>query len=84
MATVWPSIVSVASRAGPTLAAIDTATVPVPFPLAPVVIVTQFAELVAVQGQSVPLVVRLNEAVVAAAPTFADDGDTLNVQPLAS
>lgn len=55
-AKVLPAIVSVPVRAGPVLAAIEKATVPLPLPLAPDVMVSQDALLVAVHAQPLPVV----------------------------
>jgi len=48
---VWPPIVNVPVRSGPALAATLNSTPPLPVPLAPAVIVSQAAWLVAVQSQ---------------------------------
>ena len=78
--TVWPAMVSVPVRGDvPVFAAIENATAPLPLPLAPEVIVSQEALLVAVQLQPAAVVtVLLLE--LAAAPGLSVVGDTVNVQ----
>ena len=78
--TVWPAMVSVPVRGDvDVFAAIENATAPLPLPLAPDVMVSQEALLVAVQLQPVA-VVTLALLELAAAPGVSDVGDTEKVQ----
>lgn len=56
--TVWPAIVSVPVRCPPVFAAKASDTVPLPVPLAPLVIVTHEAALAAVHSHEVPDMTR--------------------------
>ncbi len=78
--TVWPAMVSVPVRGDvAVLAAMENATVPLPLPLAPDVMVSQEALLVAVHVQpAVVVTVLLPE--VAAAPGVSEVGETVKVQ----
>ena len=70
---VWPPMVSVALRPAPVLAATENATVPLPVPLAPDVIVIHGALLVAVHAH--PLVaVTVTEPVPPPTAMSADEG----------
>ncbi len=78
--TVWPAMVSVPVRGDvAVLAAIEKATAPFPLPLAPEVMVSQEALLVAVQLQP-PAVVTALLLELAAAPGVNTVGDAVNVQ----
>ena len=76
---ICPAMLSVPVRAGPVLAAAVKATAPLPLPLAPEVIVSQFALLVAVQRQP-PGEVTVTVPVPPAAATFCDVGAMLYEQ----
>ena len=82
--TVCPAMVNVPVRGDVTvLAAMEKATVPLPFPLAPDVIVSQASLLVAVQAQPLgDVTVALLEPAVAAG--FRDVGDTEKVHGAAA
>ena len=78
--TVWPAMVSVPVRGDVAVfAAIEKATVPLPLPLAPEVMVNQESLLVAVQLQPAA-VVTLLLLEPAAAPGFSVVGETVKVQ----
>jgi hypothetical protein len=82
--TVWPATVSVAVRGEVTvLAAMEKATVPLPDPLAPDVIVSQDELSVAVQLQPV-VVVTLTLLVLAASDGFRVVGATVKTQGAAA
>src|SRR3982751_223271 len=74
--TVWPPMFSVPVRAGPLLAATDTATTAFPAPLAPLVTVSQLSTAVADHVQVVNAV-TVNVVVPASAETDWLDGATL-------
>ena len=78
--TVCPAMVNVPVRGDVTvLAAMEKATVPLPLPVAPDVIVSQASLLVAVQAQPLgDVTVALPDPAVAAG--FSDVGETENVQ----
>lgn len=67
-------MVTVADRAGPVFAATLTPTVPLPVPLAPEVIVSQFCEGVAVQLQPAAAVTVIEVALPPAAGADCDGG----------
>ena len=76
---VWPATVSVPVRGDvDVFPAIEKATVPLPLPLTPDVMVSQASLLVAVQLQPVA-VVTLALLELAAAAGFSEVGDTVNV-----
>jgi hypothetical protein len=75
-------IVIVPLRAGPTFAATEYETVPLPFPVAPPVTVIHAALLVDVQVQPV-VEVTLTLPVDAVAVTLAEGADNVCAQPLA-
>ena len=78
--TVWPAMVSVPARGDvDVLAAMEKATVPLPLPLTPDVIVSQEALLVAVQLHPVA-VVTLVLLELTAAPGVTAVGETVKVQ----
>jgi len=78
--TVWPAMVSVPVRGDvAVLAAMENATAPFPLPLAPDVMASQEALLVAVQLQPAGVVTVL-PLKLAAAPGVSAVGDTVNVQ----
>jgi hypothetical protein len=68
---VWPAIVTVPVRAAPAFGAADTATVPLPVPELPLVIVIHGSFGVAVHGQAGPVVT----AVEAGPPPAGTDCD---------
>jgi hypothetical protein len=73
MVNVWSAIVTVPLRAPPVFAATDSATVPLPVPEPPLVIVIHETFGVAVQAQAGP-VVTMVEAAPPLAGTDCDDG----------
>lgn len=77
---VRPPIVNVPDRPGPLFAATVNATLPFPVPLAPDVIESQLALLVAVQPQPLPAI-TLTEPVPPPAGAAKDDSDSDNAQP---
>jgi hypothetical protein len=70
---VWPAIVTVPVRAAPAFGAADTATVPLPVPEPPLVIVIHGSFGVATHGQAGPVVTTV-EAGPPPAGTDCDDG----------
>jgi hypothetical protein len=70
---VWPPIVTVPVRAAPVFVATDSATVPLPVPEPPLVIVIHETFGVAVHAQAGP-VVTIVEAGPPPAGTDCDDG----------
>jgi len=77
---VRPAIVSVADRPGPLVDATVKFTVPLPFPLAPDVIVTHGWALVAVHAQPAPDVTD-TELFPPAAAIDSESGEMANVHP---
>jgi len=71
---VCPAIVTAAVRAGPVFAATLRPTAPLPVPLAPEVIVSQFCDGVAVQLQPAAAVTVIDAAVPPAAGTACEGG----------
>jgi hypothetical protein len=71
---IWPAIVTVAVRSGPPFAATLRATVPLPVPVAPEVIVSQLCDDVAVQLQPAEAVTVIDVALPPPAGTDCDDG----------
>ena len=76
---VWLAIVTVAVRPGPVFAATLRATVPLPVPLAPEVIVSQPCDGVAVQLQPTAAVTAIEVAGPPAAGTDCDGGEIVVV-----
>ena len=73
MVNVWSAIVTVPVRAAPVFAAADTATVPLPVPEPPLVIVIHGSFGVAIHTQAGPVVITV-EAGPPPAGTDCDDG----------
>jgi len=79
-AKTCPAIVRLPDRAGPLFAAAVNATVPLPLPLAPDVIDSQPALLVAVQAHPLPAV-TFTDPFPPPIGALKDDSDSAKVQP---